>query len=107
QVLCGIRGVAAAVAIGADDVDIGEKLHIEGDFTSTFTARADQRAGVIGEIRGAETIGTRSVGRGVVLAQLIHYSRIGGHGGADVVANGGGIDNLDFDVIRGVELTHM
>src|SRR5699024_7086554 len=91
----------------ADDVDIGQKLHIEGDLTSPFAAWAGQSASVKGKVRGAETIGTRGVRRRIVLTQWIHYSRIGGHGGADVVANGGGINNLNFGLIRGVKLTHM
>lgn len=61
----------------------------EGYLASPFAARAGQRAGVIREVKDAMTMGTRRVSRRIILAQLVHYSRVGGHGGADVVAKRG------------------
>src|SRR5699024_9729739 len=54
--LRGGGGVAAALALGAVDVDVGQELHVQLDPAGAVAARATQRTGVVGEVAGAEVL---------------------------------------------------
>ena len=49
-VVGGIWGVAASVAVGAGDVDVGEELDVEGDASGAVAGGAAEAAGVVGEV---------------------------------------------------------
>ena len=91
-----VPAVARAAAVGTDDLHVGQELDVQADGAGAVAGGAAQRAGIIGKVAGL-VIQALRVGRaGVDLAQLVVHAGVGGHGGADVDADGRGVDQLDL-----------
>ena len=101
--LVGRPGVAAAPAVGAGDLHVGQELDVQTDGTGAVADRAAQAAGVVGEIPGlvAQLFGVG--GAGVELAQFVVDVGVGGDGGPDVDPDGGGVDQLDLGDAGGLQ----
>ena len=87
--------VARAAAVRARDIHIRQKLHIQTHHARSIAAGTTQRARVVGKIAGLAAARLCIRRSSIELAQLIMHAGIGGHGGADVDADGRRIDELD------------
>ena len=87
--------VALAVAVGAGDVEVGEKLHFDLFETVSGAAVAAAGTGVEGEETGVEITGLGLGSAGEELADGIEGTEENGGSGARGSGDGGLIDELD------------
>ncbi len=87
--------VAAAVAVRAGDVEIGEELHFHFFEAVAGAAVAAALAGVEGEEAGLEPGGFRAVGLAEELTDGIEGTEEDGGGGAGGAGDGGLVDKFD------------
>ena len=106
-VLIRVGTESSPFAVGTGDVDVGEELHVEGDLAGAFAFRAAQRARVVREIAGRQPGVLRRIQASIRTSEVVEDAGIGGHGGADVDADRGGVDDVDAVDPLGVDLTHM
>ena len=103
------HSVAASAAIGTVDVDVGQELNVQIDFSRAVAGRTTQFAGVVGKIARFKSLIFGVLRFGKNLAQLIVYVGIGGDGRAYIDADRRGVNEFDggnarslnaFDVLR-------
>lgn len=99
----GLAGIAGAAAFRAGNFDIGQKLYVKIYDAGSVTDRAAQFSGVVREISGFETLLPGGVGFGKDFAQLVVNIGVGCHGGADVDADGGGVNEFYLFYARGID----
>ena len=72
----------------------GQELHVQADAAGAVAGGAAEPAGVVGKVPRLVPQGFGRRGSGKDLPQLVVDVGVGGHGGADVDADGGGVDEL-------------
>ena len=99
--------VARAAACRADDLDVGQKLHVERYRTRAIARRATQGAGVVA--KGARLVaGCLGFGRtGKGAAQLVMDVGIGCHRRANIGANGRSVNQVGAGNAFGIDPAHM
>ena len=103
----GLAPVAAAAAVGAGNVHVGEELHVQGNLPRAVAGGAAQGSGVVGERARLQSLflGVRQGGEGA--AQIVQHAGVGAHGGAYVHADGRGVHQIDPRDARSVHGQHM
>ena len=89
-----VPAVPGPPAVRAGDVHVGQELHVQTDGAGAVAGGTAQGAGVVGEVSGLVPQGLGLGAAGVDLPQLVVDVGVGGHGGADIEADGGGVDEL-------------
>ena len=100
-------GVARTTACRADDLDVGQKLHVERYRARAIARRATQGASVVA--KGARLVaGCLGFGRtGKGAAQLVMDVGIGCHRRANIGANGRSVNQVGAGNAFGIDPTHV
>ena len=100
-------GVARTTACRADDLDVGQKLHVERNRARSIARRAAQGAGVVakGTRLVAGCLGFGRTGEGA--AQLIMDVGIGRHRRAHVGTDGRGVNQVGTRNALGIDPTYV